>query len=591
MNILNPIYTEKAACQDCYKCLRECAVKAIKVEGGRAAVVPELCVLCGHCVDICPSGAKKVRDDLGRAQLLVASGGAIASLAPSFVSEFPGVEPARLIAAIRALGFIAVSETARGADLVARQVSLALRDATRRDDAAKPPGQVFISSACPTVVEYLKKYRPALGSLVMAMYSPLLAHAAELRELMRGNDPMLPGVSATVPVLVFIGPCISKKREADLFSDLVDVAIDFSDLRRWMTECGVDPAAMKPRPNDRFWPERAAKGALYPMDGGMIAAIKRYPIPESARFMTFSGIDEIDRALSGLGETALDSPVFLELLACPGGCVNGPRVSGKAGTIAKLLAVQAYAEGAIERTESAPRPLEFSWEPRPIEEARPDPAALAAVLRETGKLGPIDELNCGGCGYNACRDFAAAVLAGRAERDMCVSYMRSLAQKKANGLIAAMPSAVVIVDKELCIVECNENFAKLLGEDALRLWEAKPGLAGAELQKLLPFGRYFMDALAGAPPLDKDLRLGRHILHAKIFGIEAGSYAGGVLQDVTAPWVRKDRVVSQARKVINKNLAVVQKIAYLLGENAAETEVTLSSIIESFDDGEEGEEW
>ena len=112
-------------------------------------------MLCGHCVDICPSGAKKVRDDLGRAQLLVASGGAIASLAPSFVSEFPGVEPARLIAAIRALGFIAVSETARGADLVARQVSLALRDAKRRDDAAKPPGQLFISSAWPTVVVYM----------------------------------------------------------------------------------------------------------------------------------------------------------------------------------------------------------------------------------------------------------------------------------------------------------------------------------------------------------------------------------------------------------------------------------------------------
>jgi iron only hydrogenase large subunit-like protein len=614
VNVLNPIFTEKAACQDCYKCLRECAVKAIKVEGGRAAVVPELCVLCGHCVEICPAGAKKVRDDLGRAQLLAAAGGAIASLAPSFVSEFPGVEPARLVAAIRALGFMAVSETARGADLVARQVALDLRDALRHDDAAStatayPPGQVFISSACPTVVEYLKKYRPALGSRVTAMYSPLLAHASELRDAKRSGDAMRSGdakrsgdpaahgdatprtsASAAVPAVVFIGPCISKKREADLFSDLVDVAIDFSDLRRWMAERGIDPAAMSPGPDDRFWPERAAKGALYPMDGGMIAAVKRYPIPESASFMAFSGIEEIDRALAGLDDAAFAGPVFLELLACPGGCLNGPRVSGRTGTIAKRLAVQAYADGARDRTEAESRSLDLAWEPQPIEEPKPDPVALAAVLKATGKQGPDDELNCGGCGYDACRDFAAAVLAGKAERDMCVSYMRSLAQKKANGLIAAMPSGVVIVDKDLIIVECNENFAKLLGEEAERLWEAKPGLAGAELQKLLPFGRYFMDALAGAPPLDKDLRLGRRILHAKIFGIEAGSYAGGVIQDVTAPWVRKDRVVSQARKVISKNLAVVQKIAYLLGENAAETEATLSSIIESFDEGEEGDE-
>lgn len=582
MNVLNPIFTEKAACQDCYKCLRECAVKAIKVEGGRAAVVPELCVLCGHCVDICPAGAKKVRDDLGRAQLLAASGGAVASLAPSFVSEFPGVDPAGLVAAIRALGFVAVSETARGADLVARQLAQALSDeAAPREGgrSGEPAGRAFISSACPTVVEYLKKYRPALGARVTALYSPLLAHAAELRD----------GSPAGTKV-VFIGPCISKKREADLFSGLVDVVIDFSDLRRWMAERGIDPRAMRPGPADRFSPERAAKGALYPMDGGMIAAIKRYPVPESARFMAFSGLDEIERALSGLDDADFDGPVFLELLACPGGCVNGPRVSARAGTIAKRLAVQAYADGAADRSGSAPRRLDLSWEPRPVEEAKPDPAALAAVLKSTGKQGPDDELNCGGCGYDACRDFAAAVLAGKAERDMCVSYMRSLAQKKANGLIAAMPSGVVIVDKDLNVVECNENFARLLGEEAERLWEAKPGLAGAELQKLLPFGRYFMDALAGAPPLDKDLRLGRRILHAKIFGIEAGAYAGGVIQDVTAPWVRKDRVVSQARKVISKNLAVVQKIAYLLGENAAETEATLSSIIESFDEGEEGDE-
>ena len=169
---------------------------------------------------------------------------------------------------------------------------------------------------------------------------------------------------------------------------------------------------------------------------------------------------------------------------------------------------------------------------------------------------------------------------------MCVSYMRKLAAKKANGLIRAIPSGVVIVDAELRIIECNRNFAVLVGEDAIQLWDAKPGLEGADLQKLVPFHKYFREVLNGAEALDRDIHFGRRILHAAVFNIERGSIAGGVFQDITAPWVRKDRVVSQARKVITKNLAVVQKIAFLLGENAAESEAILNSIIDSFDDGE-----
>jgi PAS domain-containing protein len=161
--------------------------------------------------------------------------------------------------------------------------------------------------------------------------------------------------------------------------------------------------------------------------------------------------------------------------------------------------------------------------------------------------------------------------------------MRKLAQKKANGLIKYIPSGVVIVDKDLKIVECNRNFVRLLGEDAEQLWEAKPGLEGADLEKLVPFHRYFRDILNGAEAIDRDIRAGGRILHAAVFAVERGAFAGGVFQDVTDPWVRKDRVVSQARKVITKNLAVVQKIAFLLGENAAESESILNSIIDSFD--------
>ena len=125
MNALQPIYTVATECQDCYKCIRGCPVKAIKVAGGYASIEPDRCLFCGHCVENCPNGAKKVRDDHGRVERLFrAKRRVVVSLAPSFASEFPGVAPARLVAALQRLGFWAVSETALGA----QEVSAGCRD-------------------------------------------------------------------------------------------------------------------------------------------------------------------------------------------------------------------------------------------------------------------------------------------------------------------------------------------------------------------------------------------------------------------------------------------------------------------------------
>lgn len=577
MDVLNPIYTEKAACQDCYKCVRQCTVKAIRVENGRAAVVKDLCVLCGHCVEVCPVGAKKVRNDLGRVRKLIESGKRIiASLAPSFASEFPGLDLERMAAALRRLGFWAVSETAWGADLVSREVAQQLQLAH--------PGTLFISSACPTVVDYITKYRSSLADRITSLASPLMAQARELHKLYGDDCPV-----------VFIGPCISKKQEADEYSQDIAVAIDFNDLRMWFDEEKIALSLVKSNPEVPIIPERAGKGSLYPVDGGMIAAIKSWAVPAQVRFMSFSGIEEIERALDEFEETLLQGqvqePLFLELLACPGGCVNGPRAKKRTGTIQKRLSVLEYGQnrqaGTVSKTVTdTARVLCHEWKSKPPLQESCSEQEVAEALRRTGKFSRDDELNCGGCGYDTCRDFARAMLVGRAEPEMCVSYMRKLAQKKANGLIRVIPSGVVIVDARLSIVECNQNFARILGDEALQLWEAKPGLEGASLIKLLPFYRYFQDVLDGADAIDRDIRCNNRILHATIFGIEKGAYAGGVFQDVTAPWVQKDRVVSQARKVITRNLAVVQKIAFLLGENAAETEATLSSIIESFEQSE-----
>jgi len=575
MNYQNPIYTEKTHCQDCYKCIRECPVKAIRVENGHAMVVSELCVLCGHCVTVCPANAKRVRDDRSRAaQLLTLRDKVIVSIAPSFAAEFSGVSPDQLVQAIKKLGFYGVSETAIGADLVSAQIA---------DDSRHGNGRLFLSSACPVVVEYIKRYMEEFTPYITDRASPLLAHSRFLREWY-GQDIGI----------VFIGPCIAKKRESDNWQS-IDCAITFNDLKKWFSDEGVTVNAALPGSVDEanpFIPYRAAKGALFPVDGGMIAAIKKYSPAESLHMMSVTGLDEIEKSLRGLKAEQLASPLFMELLSCPGGCINGPQGSLCEPTALRRLALLQYAERADDKLRQKRPGMGGTLPVDALVRIAHTEAELRNALRLVGKADVKDELNCGSCGYDTCQSFTAAMLEHRAEKTMCVSYMRKLAQKKANGLIRAIPSGVVICDSNLTIIECNENFARLMGPDILCMFEAKPGLEGAELDKITQMARYFNEviALTGPDAAEHEFRDGKNIFQLTVFSIEKGESACGVIQDVTSPQIQKDRVIKQTRRVINKNLAVVQKIAYLLGENAAETEATLNSIIESFSAIEEGDE-
>jgi len=562
MNFYNPIYTEKTQCQDCYKCIRECPVKAIRVENGCATVVPELCVLCGHCVMVCPAGAKKVRDDLSRArQLLKLKDRVILSLAPSFAAEFPGVDPRVLAAAVKRLGFFGVSETAIGADLVSAQLA---------EDFTKGDGRkLYISSACPSAVEYIKRYLGEYAPYITDRASPLLAHTRLLRKLY-GEETGI----------VFAGPCIAKKREADVWA-LPDCSIGFHDLRRWFALAGInleegtittDEGTAK-LAAEEYIPYRAAKGALYPVDGGMIASIKKYAKLDRLDTISVAGIGEIDRALRGLDPAALKTPLFMELLACPGGCINGPLASSGEATALRRIRLLDYAKQSADRLDEQRPDMEGTLPVQKSERVYHSEEDLRSALRQVGKNGPSDELNCGSCGYDTCRSFCAAMLERRAEKTMCVSYMRTLAQRKANGLIRTIPSGVVICGADLKIIECNENFARMMGQDILIMYEAKPGMEGADLEKITAMSRFFRDVLAQGGPdvVEHELRENKKVFQVTVFSIEKGEIACGVLQDVTAPQIRRERVIRQTKRVIDKNLAVVQKIAFLLGENAAET--------------------
>ncbi len=563
MNRQTPIYTERTECQDCFKCIRECPVKAIKVENACAAVMPDLCIMCGHCVKICPNGAKHVRDDLSRARgLLTSNKQVFASLAPSFVTEFADIPAVAVIGAIKKLGFQGVSETALGAEMVSKSAAKLLQDRTPR---------IIISTACPVVVNYVTKYYPQYTDCLMPHVSPVLAHCNLLRETYGRHIG-----------IVFFSPCIGKKGEADANPGLLQIALTFEDLRRWTVEEGLS-LEVGTGDFETFVPYCAKKGALYPVDGGMMAGVKENCSVIESDCMSFSGIRNIRKALAGLDETRLSHPVFLELMACEGGCVNGPKASRRQSTALKRTQVIDYAgspRAEIPLPAEAPEMRQRVPDPVPVREY--SDKVIRQILQTVGKYSQEDELNCGGCGYDNCREFAKALIDGKAEKVMCIAYMRKLAQKKTNALMEKVPSAIVLVDEELRIIECNLNFATILGPDVGKAFRSKPGLEGVFLREIAPFYSLFKTVLEKDQDfLNRDLRYKKSVLHVDIFSIEKNHVVCGIFQDITKPTIHKEAMIQKAQEVIKKNLSTVQQIAYLLGENAAESEVILKSIIQS----------
>lgn len=571
MELRKPVYTEKNECQDCFKCVRKCPVKAIEIDEGRASIASDLCIFCGHCVGVCSVKAKKVRDDLGRAKnLLRYKKNVYASLSPAYVGEFPGIPSGRVIAALKRLGFTGVSETALGA----QQVSARVAEQLHQSDV-----KLTISSACPAAVDFVQKYLPEQADMITPILSPLLSHCRLLRKIY-GDDIGI----------VFIGPCAAKKREADRSPELLDVALTYQDLHRWLEEEGIDPSEMMPLECDVFVPEAASEGALYPVEGGMNETIRLYGDFKDVRFMTLAGVHSINRALTGLKMEELHTRVFVEILACQGSCVHGPCTSKKRPYLLDELEVYSRANvpsGRIERNVQIELGGLHREEPLPV--ASHSDEQIRQALQQVGALHEEDELNCGGCGYDTCRSLAGALLMGRAEPSMCLSHLRKLAQKKANALLRCIPMSVVIVGADLKIIECNENFIRMFDEEALIIDQMHHGLEGASLEKMVPFADLFRTVLQTGNDINRDaLHIGDKIYNITIFTIETNQVVGGVILDVTGTEMHREQIAKRARQVIRKNMETVQEIAFRLGENMADTEILLRSLAYGFSSKESG---
>ena len=567
----SPIYTEKTICRDCYKCVRACPVKAIKVTDGSAVVMHDLCIFCGKCIEVCPVNAKKLRSDAARArQLIELNETVIASLAPSFPAEF-NCSAENLIIALKKIGFTGVSETAVGAEIISRKIAAQPQESKR-----------IISSACPTVNELIRKYRPELVTYLSDLMSPLQAHAGYLKEIYGENVK-----------IIFIGPCISKKLEADDENSAVDLALTYNELRCLFEEEGINPESVMPEGlQDEFIPERILSASEFAIEGGMINTIKKDATAIDGSLISCSGIKNIMDSLNDIIpaiERDSTRPIFLEYLACDGGCISGRGMTAAGGYLMKRLSILDYhhrqQDTGSKKSAECRGNIKKQLQPNPVKVRDYSEKQLSEKLFSLDKHKKEDEINCGGCGYNTCRDLASALLEGKAEVSMCVTNMRKLAEKKSNALMRALPLGAVITDGSRRIIECNSKFLGLFTEIDPDI-NAQERIEGTFLHNFIPDCSIF-DKIknSSASLIEEKIHIKDRIFRAFVFRVGGEEMLGAIFQDITSPAVRRETIIKKTEEVIEKSLSSVQQIASLLGENAAETQLILNSLIESYNEG------
>ncbi len=567
---MTPVYTTENECQDCYKCVRHCPVKAIRIVNGKASVIAEACVACGQCVKVCPAHAKKIRSDLARLKELLASGAKVyASVAPSFAGYFKGVSIGQLAAALRKLGFAGTSETAHGAESVSAHVSRLLE---------QTDSPLVISSACPAVVAMVRKYLPAYAKFISPLPSPVRAHCGLIKERFGGDAKV-----------VFFGPCAAKKNEADESPERLALACIFPALEKFFEEKGIavgeeeDDLALGP----------AEEGRFYSVEGGMNDTLRDGRA--DVRYISVSGLENLKRVLGALPAELRGGAggrrgrtLFVEALACPGGCVNGPAMPADGGSLATLFATDAASPLQTSAGRCFTHCGAMSYPADAVREDEPDEAAMTQALARVGKTTKADELNCGACGYETCREFARALIAGKAEEAQCHTFLKRNYERTSSALIRYIPAGVVIVDGAGRILECNRMFAELAG--AAAEYDALGGLAGMECCACLPeFSDLFAGALEHGSEIEKFRQpLKGRLVNVSVFSIAKGESAGAVIQDVTGNEMHREQIAAKAREVIKKNVYTVQQVARLFGEHIAETEIMLNEIAGAYESETQG---
>lgn len=561
-NVRQPVvYTSRARCRDCYRCVRVCPAEAIKMLQGQAQVLPDRCIACGTCIVNCPQHAKEYRAELGKVLDLLSSGNHVSvSIAPSFVSYYEEWAHRRLPSALRMAGFRYTGETAAGAWHSA-QATL--------DYIQAHPVQHHICTACPAVVNYVLHRRPQLAAMLVPVASPMRFHAGQIKDKIHGTK------------VVFVGPCVAKKDEASWSSakDEIDAVLTFEELNDLFKIKEIDLERCE---ESSFDEPVAGHARLFPLEGGLLRTAGLDDNLLSTRTLAVSGYREVSQALDAM--MLSNEPMILEPLFCKNGCIAGPSFSNKGNFVKGRQSILHYSRlhPGLETREWAGHP--FNGFEAPVKHIRNEYSEdqIREVMQKTGKHSIQDELNCTACGYSSCRHKAIAVLDGLAELQMCMPFMRRMAENRFETIIARDPNGIVLLSEDLSILHMNPAFK--------RMFSCSDALNGRKISYLIDPDCF--EKLSGG---HEEVKRGvmhfpsyNLICHVVAYSLPEEKQYAGVFVDITDRQMSKEKLdelksetLLNAQELVDHQIGLAQEMAKFLGEHTAKGELLLKRLVEA----------
>lgn len=555
----NCLTLKKSNCKNCYKCIRHCPVKSIRFSGNQAHIIGNECILCGQCFVVCPQNAKQIVDETEKVKVLIQSGDPVyVSLAPSFIANYAGIGIEGMRKALKKLGFADAEETAIGANIVKTEYEKLLAGGDR---------DVVISSCCHSVNLLIQKYFPRELEMLADVLSPMQAHCRDIKR-------RVPNAKT-----VFIGPCVAKKDEAEYYSGIVDAVLTYEELTAWF-----DAAHVRLEPDMDHTKESRAR--FFPTTGGILKTMA-----QNAPGYTYMAIDGVENCIAALRdiESGKIHRCFIEMSACIGSCVGGPVMEKyHRAPVADYMAVAQYA-GSRDFNVAQPESDTLRKQFEPIERryGTPSEDEIAEILRKMGKTKPEDELNCGSCGYDTCREKAIAIYHGKAEISMCLPYLKEKAESFSDCIVNNTPNGLIVVNDALEVQQINAAARKImnirsasdiLGDQVVRILDPTVFLKVLETKRSIRDQRVYL--------AEYKKYVEQTVVYDSTYQLLVC-----IMRDVTDEETEREkkedisrRTVEIADKVVDKQMRIVQEIASLLGETAAETKIALTKLKESISD-------
>ena len=551
---------KKSNCKNCYKCIRHCPVKSIRFSGNQAYIIGNECIMCGQCFVVCPQDAKQIVDETEKVKVLLQSDDpVIVSLAPSFIANYEGVGIESMRKALKKLGFFDAEETAIGATIVKKEYEHMINEENR---------DIIITSCCHSVNLLIQKYFPAELPYLADVLSPMQAHCRDIKR--RYSDAKT----------VFIGPCVAKKDEAQYYEGIVDAVLTFDELTAWLKAENIELESNTSEKDEN------SRARFFPTTGGILKTF----IEENPHY-TYLAIDGTENCIAALRdiENGNIHRCVIEMSACVGSCIGGPVMEKFHRSPIKDYAAVARSAGEKDFAVAQPDPIELRKIFTAIGRKTPQPSEeeIREALRQMGKTKPSDELNCGSCGYDTCREKAIAICQGKAEISMCLPYLKDKAENFSDTIVRNTPNGLIVLNEKLEVQQINRAALKILN---LRL---ASDILGDQVVRVMEPGDFVSVLSKGSAIHNKRVYLAEYEKYVDETIVYDNEYRLliCILRDVTEEETQREKKESISRqtveiadRVVDKQMRIVQEIASLLGETAAETKIALSKLKESISD-------